>query len=126
MVPATEQGEIRERGGAALGPVLDVMPLADPDATARETAAEVSMLERPPYGRRNRAGPCADFRHAPTAVVAHDDASRVAGQALRRSGRNAHTVFDHRLPGLVGFAQDGGAHSDHYLVPFSRRPRDDA
>ena len=29
MVPATEQGKIRERGGAAVRPVADVMPLTE-------------------------------------------------------------------------------------------------
>jgi len=46
VVPATEQGEIRERGGAPLCPVTDVMSLAEPDATAGEAAAGVSMMER--------------------------------------------------------------------------------
>jgi hypothetical protein len=46
--PATEQGEIRQRGGAALRPVTDVMALAEPDAAAREAAATVSVVERPP------------------------------------------------------------------------------
>src|SRR5947207_15433975 len=39
VVPATEQGEIRERGGAPLGPVTDVMPLPEPDPAAREPTA---------------------------------------------------------------------------------------
>jgi hypothetical protein len=47
VVPAAEQHEIRERGGTALGPVPDVMPLAEADAAAREAAAAVAMLERP-------------------------------------------------------------------------------
>ena len=48
VVPATEQGEIRERGGAALGPVTDVMSLPEPKPATRETAAAVSVMERPP------------------------------------------------------------------------------
>jgi hypothetical protein len=48
VVPATEQGEIRERGGASIGPVTDVMALADPNPAAREAAAAVSMVEGPP------------------------------------------------------------------------------
>jgi len=48
VVPATEQGEIRERGGATLGPVTDVMPLTEAQPTAREAAAAVSVVERPP------------------------------------------------------------------------------
>ncbi len=48
VVAATEQGEIRERRGAPLCPVTDVMALAESHATAREAAAAVSVVERPP------------------------------------------------------------------------------
>jgi hypothetical protein len=48
VVPATEQSEIRQRGGAALRPVTDVMPLADPDSAAWEAAATVAVVECPP------------------------------------------------------------------------------
>ena len=48
VVPATEQGEIRERGGAPLGPVTEVMALTEPDPAAREAAAVVPVVERPP------------------------------------------------------------------------------
>ena len=48
VVPATEQREIRERGGTAVRPVADVMPLAEPHATAWEAAAPVPVVERPP------------------------------------------------------------------------------
>jgi hypothetical protein len=48
VVPATEQGEIRERGGAPMRPVTDVMSLPNPDSAAREAAAAVSVVERPP------------------------------------------------------------------------------
>jgi len=48
VVPATEHSEIRERRGAPLCPVTDVMALAEPHATAREAAAAVSVVERPP------------------------------------------------------------------------------
>jgi hypothetical protein len=46
VMPATEQGEIREGGRASLGPVADVMALADPDSAAREAAAPVAVVER--------------------------------------------------------------------------------
>ena len=53
MVPATEQGEVRERGRAALGPMMEVMSLPEPEPAAREAAALVSMVERAPQcGRR--------------------------------------------------------------------------
>ena len=57
VVPATEQGEVRERGGTALGQVTDVMPLAEREAAAREAAAAVPVKERAPQRRRNRPGP---------------------------------------------------------------------
>jgi hypothetical protein len=48
VMPATEQSEIRERGGAPLCPVTDVMSLAETNPAAREAAAAVSVVERPP------------------------------------------------------------------------------
>ncbi len=48
VVPPTEQGEIRKRGGASLGPVTNVMALAESHPAARETAVAVSVMERPP------------------------------------------------------------------------------
>ena len=47
VVPATEECEVRERGGAALSPRTDVMALPEADAAAREAATAVPMLERP-------------------------------------------------------------------------------
>jgi len=46
MMAATEQREIRQRGGTALRPVTDVMPLAEPRAAAAEAAAAIAMVER--------------------------------------------------------------------------------
>jgi hypothetical protein len=48
MVPTTEQGQIRERRGASLCPVTDVMSLAESRSAAREAAAAVAMMKRPP------------------------------------------------------------------------------
>jgi len=48
MVPATQQGEIRQRGWAAVRPVTDVMALAEPNPAAREAATAVAMVERSP------------------------------------------------------------------------------
>ncbi len=48
VVAATEQREIREGRRAAMGPVPDVMALAEPDPAAREAAAAVSVVEGPP------------------------------------------------------------------------------
>ncbi len=48
VVSATQQREIRERGGPAVRPVTDVMALAEPHAAAREAAAAIAMVQRPP------------------------------------------------------------------------------
>jgi len=48
VVPATEQGEVRECGGPPLGPVTDVVSLPEPKPAAGEAAATVSVMERPP------------------------------------------------------------------------------
>jgi len=48
VMPAAQQREVRERRRAPVGPVVEVMALAEADATAREAAAAVSMLKRPP------------------------------------------------------------------------------
>jgi len=48
VVSATEQRQIRERGGAPLCPVTDVVSLAEADPAAGETAAAISVMERPP------------------------------------------------------------------------------
>jgi hypothetical protein len=47
VVPAAEQREVRQGGRAALGPVADVVTLAEAHAAAGEAAAAVAMLERP-------------------------------------------------------------------------------
>jgi hypothetical protein len=103
-----------------MGPVTDVMAFAEAYAAAREATALVSMLECPSYRRRNRAGPGADFDHTPLGVVTHDDPGGIAGQTLRRSGRNAHAALEHGLPRLVGVNQDGGSDVHHDLVTLSR------
>jgi len=47
MMPATEQGQIRERSRATLGPMADVMALSEPNPAAREAAAPISVVQRP-------------------------------------------------------------------------------
>ena len=84
VVPATEQGEVRERGGAALRPVADVMPLAEREPAAREAAAAIPVVERAPQGRGDRPGPGANFHEASVLIVSHHHPARVARQAPRR------------------------------------------
>ena len=78
MVATAEQRKIRQRGGPAVGPVLDVMALAETSPTAGEAAATVPVMECSPDRRRNRAGPRADLQQSPIGVVAHHDPARVA------------------------------------------------
>jgi len=84
VVPPTEQGEIRKRGGASLGPVTDVMALAESHPAARETAAAVSVMERPPKRRGDRPGPGTDFHNAAVPAVLHHHPARIARQAPSR------------------------------------------
>jgi hypothetical protein len=46
VVAATQKREVRERRGATVGPVADVMSLAERQSAAREPAAAVAMLQR--------------------------------------------------------------------------------
>jgi hypothetical protein len=78
VMSATEQGEVGERGRAALRPVLNVMPLTEGKPAAREATALVSVVERAPQGGRNRPGPGPDLDGAPVLVVPHHHAARVA------------------------------------------------
>ena len=46
VVATTEQREIRQRGGAAVRLVPDVMPLTEGQPAAREAAGSVAMVQR--------------------------------------------------------------------------------
>src|SRR4026209_264711 len=46
MVPPTQHGEVRERRRSAMGPVADMMALAEAHAAAGEATALVTMLKR--------------------------------------------------------------------------------
>ena len=48
VVPATEQGQVRERGRAPLRPVTKVMPLGEAAPAAREAAAAIPVVKRAP------------------------------------------------------------------------------
>jgi hypothetical protein len=77
-----------------MGPVPEVMALAEPHSAAREAAAPVAMVERSPDCRGDRPGPCVDLYDAAVPAVAHDDPARVARQALGRSSWNAGAVLE--------------------------------
>ncbi len=61
VMPAAEEREVRERRRTAVRPVTEVMPLAETDAAAGETAAPVPMVEGSPQGGGNRPGPGTDL-----------------------------------------------------------------
>ena len=98
MVSATEQRKVRERGRAPLGPVMEVMPLAERDGAAREATGLVPVVERAPQRRRNRPGPRPDVHDAPVLIVLHHHPARVARQAPGRFRGNARAPFEDRLP----------------------------
>jgi hypothetical protein len=120
VVPAAEQGEVGERGGAALGPVAHVMPLAERQAAAREATPSVPVLERAPQRRWNCPRPGSDFHEAPGFVMSHHHPARIARQALRRFRGNARPVLEHGLAWLIRVGQHLGIDVDHHLVPLSR------
>src|SRR6266436_3502872 len=61
VMPPTQHCEVRESGRPTLGPVTDVMPLAERDSAPRKPAPAVAMVQRAPDRRRNRPRPRADF-----------------------------------------------------------------
>src|SRR5206468_2622764 len=120
VMPATEQGEIRKRGGSAIGPVTDVMTLAEANPAAREATGAVAMVERAPYRRWNRARTRADFDSAAVPAVLHHHQARVARDAPRRFRGNARAVFEEGLAGLIGVGKDRRIDVDDNLVALSR------
>ena len=103
-----------------MGPVTDVMSLSEPDPAAREPAAAVAVMERPPEGRRDRARPGSDLHDMAVPAVLHHHAARVARQALGRSRGNARAVLEDGLAWLIGACEDFGIDVDHYLVALCR------
>src|SRR3989442_11601836 len=120
VVAATEQGEIRERGGAPLGPVTDVMSLSEPDPAAREPAAAVAVMERPPEGRRDGPGAGADLDDLTIRGVPHHHAARIARQAPGGFRGNVRPVLEDGLAGRVRVRQRRDIYMDDHLVSLSR------
>jgi hypothetical protein len=48
MMPATQEGQVRERGGAALSPVADVMALPKSHVATRKATSTVAVVQRTP------------------------------------------------------------------------------
>ena len=96
MAPA-EHREVRERGGAALSPVTDVMALAKRQIAAREPAGAVAVMQRAPERRGNGPRPGADFLDPPIWIVSHHHPARVARQAPGRFRGNVDAALEHGL-----------------------------
>src|SRR5258705_4917668 len=97
MMAAAEQCEIRERRRAAVGPVPDVMGLAEVTVTAREATAAVTVKQRSPQGGRDRSRLGSNLDDAPVRIVLHEHPTRVARQALGRFRGNSRAIFDDGL-----------------------------
>jgi hypothetical protein len=48
VMPTAQQRKVGQRRGAAVGPVPDVMALAEADPAAREATTTVPVMQRPP------------------------------------------------------------------------------
>ena len=96
------------------------MALPEPDPAAREPAAAVAVMERPPEGRRDRARSSRDLDDTTIETVPHHHAARVARQAPRRFRGNVGAIFEDGLAGLIGIGEGRGIDVDDHLVPLSR------
>src|SRR5688572_18526493 len=92
MAPA-EHREVRERGGAAMGPVADVMALTERQVAAGEPATAVAVVQRAPERWWNGPRAGADLHDPSGRLVPHDHAARVAGQTAGRF-RRGNYPFD--------------------------------
>ena len=119
VMAATEQDEVRERGGAALSPVADVVSLAKAAVAAREAAAAVSMKQRPPQRRRDRARLGADVEDTPLGIVLHHDATRVAAEALGRFRGTQHVAIATPRPTETQYAASVRVQRSRALVVSS-------
>ena len=125
MMAAAEQGEIRQRGGAALGPVSNVMALAEADVAPGEAAASVAMLKSAPQSRGNRPGSSGDLDDAGVARVLHHDTARVTRQTPGRFRGNVRAVVEDGLAGLIGIGESGSIDVHHDLIALAGRTRID-
>src|SRR5439155_14550720 len=123
VVAATEHREIRQRRRTTVGPVPDVMTLTERQSAAGEAATSLSMLERPAQCRPNSPRPRTDVRNSASWVVSHDDAARIARQALSRFCRNARAGFEDRLTWRVRVGEHLGINVVDLLVALPWRTR---
>src|SRR5256885_14918359 len=99
MVAPAQHREVRERGRPSLGPVPDVMALAEAPSAAREATPTAPMMERAAYSRRNRTRPRGGFDHSAVLRGLHHHAARAARHPTGRLRGNALATFPHRTRG---------------------------
>jgi hypothetical protein len=119
VVAATQHREVRERSGPALGPVANVMALAEGHAAALEATPAVAMVERAPDRRWDRTCAGADFDDATLGVVPHQHPARVARQPAGRYRGNVRAAFEDRLAGRVGVRENRLVDVDDDLVTLA-------
>jgi hypothetical protein len=83
-VEPTQRQQVTQVGAAAVGPVLEVVRVADPHRAGREAAAVVASLQSPAQGRRDHPGAPPHVEDGAVGGVAHGDHRRVAAEAPRR------------------------------------------
>ena len=121
VMQAAQKKQIVQPGVATVGPVFDVMCVTEPEATAREAAALVSAVERPPDSRWDHARLPSDIEHGSFGVVSHDDTAGVASQPPGRFRGNANALLQvgfvryRDVIGLPGFAERLGVYAEHDL-----------
>src|SRR5256886_16811648 len=96
------------------------MALPEPDPAAREPATAVTVMERPPEGRRDRARSGRDLHDATIETVLHHHPAGLARQAPGRFRGNVCAILEDGLAGLVGIRESRGIDVDHHLVALCR------
>jgi hypothetical protein len=135
VVPSTQQHQVIQTGGAAVGPMVDVMGIAPSRRAAREATAAIAGVQRTPNGWRDRPGATAGLGHLAVSVVMHHHERRVARQPSRRFPGNSlrsMVEFEHaafRCRGVLFRALGPSrrwhrrrvVHVQHHLIAVARR-----
>ena len=120
VVPATEQGEVRERGRAALRPVTDVMALAEAAARSPGSGSPGpgGGARAATPGESSASGPRPPQRPSSSCRIT----TRLASHARRRdvSAGTRAPVLEDGLAGLIRVRQHRGIDVDHHLVALAR------
>jgi hypothetical protein len=95
VVPATQQDQIRQRGVPTLGPILNMMGLAEGKITAWEAAPVVAIGDRSAHGCRNRTRPGPNLHDQAIGIMTHLHPTGIARQPLGRFRGNAGAALDH-------------------------------